>query len=82
MKAVRNLFATYGLKIFFNHNEYPLRINFLKSLDFKEISQNVVRNLIDCGLTVSYGFEKKSIFVLGTPESEEKAKKQEIFLKE
>lgn len=76
MKAVRNLFMTYGLKIFFNHNEYPLRINFLKSLNLRPIDPNIVKNLIDCGLTVSYGHEKKSIFVLGTIESESKARLQ------
>ena len=81
MKAVRNVFMTYGLKIFFNHNEYPLRINFLKSLNLKEIPLNMFQTLVNCGFTVNYGYEKKSIFVLGTFQSEEKAKQQGVFEK-
>ena len=79
MKAVKNVFLSYGLKIFFNHNEYPLRINFLKTIDQHEVDPNIIKNLTDCKFTVSFGYENKSLFVLGTPQSEEKAKQQGVF---
>jgi hypothetical protein len=75
MLAVKNLFLLYGLRVFFNHKEFPLRINFLKPTNMEIIENNVVLELMDCGMTVSFGPEKRSIYVTGSAESEQQAKK-------